>query len=977
MKKNYLILILLLISCLVHAQDTNNGAFSIQMGDYHSPEVQALNRYGQIPVSYSTGAPQIDIPLYETDVKGFKFGISVSYNASGIKVDDIASVVGLGWVLNAGGVISRTVNGLPDETAQRGFLNRTITSAELGNDYYLRYMYNTLDPSAIDCAADEFTYNFMGYTGKFSFGTDGKVHLLPFRNLKIEFVDKAYFRVKTEEGHTFLFNETEKTILNSNGNSAATTAWHLTKIILSNNGGEIDFSYIAGASYEDRFPSYSSTKVERRSASNEPFYISFISGIEGTAVLYSHVMTSAKYLSEIKLGALGRIVFKYDDDTKRLDFLAGKILRSLKVYNSDAASVSPICNWEFAQKMMLCEAGYNASLHYNADRYRMFLSSISEVSDSADKQIYRMEYDPTLLPCRKSFGKDLWGYYNGKSSNKNAIYINDSDASMVSRLQFPSGINNDRKGNETYIKAGSLVRLTYPTGGYTAFEYEGHQISANEKAGGLRIKSIKNYTDGVLAESRYFKYGLNEDGLARISVFNYSQNLKRLRGGYHYERSNPIGDAKFTIYTLTDYPFYPSNIGYEYVTEYHGTESNPSGKTEYVYDFKMDDLADSYSVYPNPILFISNSWQNGNPKEIKTYAKTAGGYNLVRKETNVYKRYGVSHSESHCVNVLYSYSGDTSITEGLLINMHDENLYSSILVPIVSEVIKKMQTVVTDYIYNGTSKDSIVTTTQYSYNGLDNAKYPHDFITKTKVINSSDDNLETEYRYIADVIANPTTGHAVYKAMYAQNMISTPLEVITRRKGKVVEAQVNLFRQDIGTNIVPKEQKTLETTMPLTNYVKLSIASTETMDSRLTTNVKYSKFNSQGSLMEYSKRDKVNTVTLWAYNSQYPVIRIEGATYDDVEKNLSKEAIDDLMINTNRNLVDVRTQLMHMLLVSYFAGKPVLVTAYNYLPLVGMASKIAPNSEKTTYEYDNARRLVKVKDHNGKTVEQYNYQYKK
>lgn len=891
MKKNYLVLILLLMSSLVHAQDADNGAFAIRVGDYHSPEVQALNRYGQIPVSYSTGVPQIDIPLYEADVRGFKFGISASYNASGIKVDDIASVVGLGWVLNAGGVISRTVKGLPDETPQRGFLNRTVTSAELGNDYYLQYMYNTLDPSAIDCAADEFTYNFMGHTGKFSFGTDGKIHLLPFKNLKIEFVDQAYFRVKTEEGHTFIFNETEKTILNSSGYSVATTAWHLTKIILNNNGGEINFSYIAGASYEDRFPSYSSTKVERRRVSGEPFYISFTSGIEGTAVSYSYVMTSAKYLSEIKLGTLGRIAFEYDDTTKRLDFLSGKILRSLKVYNSNVTSASPICNWEFAQKIILCEAGYNSSLHYNSDRYRMFLSSISEVSDSADKQVYKMDYDPTLLPCRKSFGKDLWGYYNGKSSNKNALYVNDSDASTIARLKFPSGINNSRKGDEAYMKAASLVKLTYPTGGYTAFEYEGHQISANEKAGGLRIKSIKNYTDGVLAESRYFKYGLNENGLAKISMFNYSMNLKRLRGGYQYGRPNTTDDATFTIYTLTDYPFYPTNIGYECVTEYHGTESNPSGKTEYRYDFKMDDLADSYGDYPNPILFISNSWQNGNPKEIKTYAKTAGGYNLVRKETNVYKRYRVSRSESHCVKVLYSYSGDTSITEGLLINFHSEDLYSSTLVPVISEVMKKMQTVVTDYIYSGSSKDSIVTTTQYSYDRLENANYPHDFITKTKVITSSDDNVEVEYRYIADVIANPTTGHAVYKAMHAQNMISTPLEVITR-------------------------------------------------------------------------------------NSQYPVIRIVGATYDDVEKNLSKEAIDNLMINTNRSLVDVRTQLMHMLLVSYFAGKPVLVTVYNYQPLVGMASEIAPNSAKTTYEYDNARRLVKVKDHNGKTVEQYNYHYK-
>ena len=118
------------------------------------------------------------------------------------------------------------------------------------------------------------------------------------------------------------------------------------------------------------------------------------------------------------------------------------------------------------------------------------------------------------------------------------------------------------------------------------------------------------------------------------------------------------------------------------------------------------------------------------------------------------------------MKVLYSYSGDTSITEGLFINFHDEQLYTSTLVPVISEVIKKMQTVVTDYIYSGSSKDSIVTTTQYNYDGLDNTEYPHDFITKTKVINSSDDNLETEYRYIADVIANPTTGHAVYKAIY-------------------------------------------------------------------------------------------------------------------------------------------------------------------------------------------------------------------
>lgn len=974
MKRNYLLLILLLVSCLTHAQNPDEGAFAMKTGDYHSPEVQALCRYGQIPVSYSTGTPQISIPLYETEIRGFKFGISASYNSSGIKVDDIASTIGLGWVLNAGGVISRTVNGLPDETAQRGFLNRTPTSSEFTKDYYKQYMYDTKNSSAIDCAADEFTYNFMGYSGKFSFGADKKIYLLPFKNLKVEFVDQSYFKVLTEEGHAFLFTETEKTIVNSYGGSMATTAWHLTKIILNNNGGEINFSYIAGSSYEDRFPSYTSVRVSKgRVYGDQSVYNSFTSDMEKTEVSYSYVMTSAKYLNEIKLssdGSLGRITFEYDENTSRLDFPSGKILRSVKVYNSSATAASPICHWRFAQEIRLCSAGYNMSLHYNSDRYRMFLSSIAEVSGSTDVQTYRMEYDSTLLPCRKSFGKDLWGYYNGKSSNRNALYVNSSDASQISRLNFPTGINNDRKGDETYIKAGVLTKLMYPTGGHTVFEYEGHQISANEKAGGLRIKSIKNYTDGALAESRYFKYGLQENGLAKISTFDYNKNLKHYRGGYHYAKAGGTDDATYTVYTLTDSPYYPSNIGYEYVTEYHGAESNPSGKTEYRYDLKMDGLADSYGDYPNPMLFISNSWQNGDPKEIRTYTKTADGYNLVRKETNVYKRFSLSQSGSYCVNLLYAYAGDRNTHGDIIVIMHDEEMYSATFVPVISEIIKKMKTVTTDYCYRGTNKDSVVTTTQYAYEGLANSKYPHDFLTEIKVMDISNDSLTVEYRYVADVIANPPTGHAVYKAMYEQNMLSVPLEVITKHKGKVTQAQVNLFKQDNGANIVLREQKRLDAKEPLSNYTKLAIASTETMDSRLTADVLYSRYNGKGSLMEYSKRDNIKTVVLWGYNNQYPVIRVAGASYDEVKNILSQTAIDNLVMNANPNIDGIYNTL-----VTAFAGKPVLVTACTYKSLVGITSKIAPNNEKTTYEYDSLRRLAKIKDYNGKVVEQYDYHY--
>ncbi len=56
-----------------------------------SPTAAALAKYGDIPVGYHTGTPNISIPLYEVKSKELSLPISLSYHASGIKVADIAS----------------------------------------------------------------------------------------------------------------------------------------------------------------------------------------------------------------------------------------------------------------------------------------------------------------------------------------------------------------------------------------------------------------------------------------------------------------------------------------------------------------------------------------------------------------------------------------------------------------------------------------------------------------------------------------------------------------------------------------------------------------------------------------------------------------------------------------------------------------------------------------------------------------------
>src|SRR5687768_15138488 len=68
-----------------------------------SPTAASLGKYASIPVGHYTGVPNINIPIYTISSGPLQLPISMSYHAGGIKVEEVASAVGLGWTLNAGG----------------------------------------------------------------------------------------------------------------------------------------------------------------------------------------------------------------------------------------------------------------------------------------------------------------------------------------------------------------------------------------------------------------------------------------------------------------------------------------------------------------------------------------------------------------------------------------------------------------------------------------------------------------------------------------------------------------------------------------------------------------------------------------------------------------------------------------------------------------------------------------------------------
>lgn len=138
------------------------------------------------PVDLYHGNPNISHTLYTLKDGAVELPITLLYNASGIKVDEEASWVGLGWNLNVGGMIMQHAIGRLDEKAdynttypdsypQGSFpaylsLTSRIDDAKKFETYYTKAEEGRLQP-------DVFYFTFPGGSGKFFIDyRDGSVH---------------------------------------------------------------------------------------------------------------------------------------------------------------------------------------------------------------------------------------------------------------------------------------------------------------------------------------------------------------------------------------------------------------------------------------------------------------------------------------------------------------------------------------------------------------------------------------------------------------------------------------------------------------------------------------------------------------------------------------------------------------------------------------------------------------------------------
>ncbi|MDN3689143.1 hypothetical protein [Cyclobacterium jeungdonense] len=492
-----------------------------------SPEVSALAKFADTRISHYSGIPDINIPLYTIAEQDLEIPVLLSYHAGGIRVEERAGWAGLGWALNAGGSISRTMKGLPDEHNQSssGYIHHDVVPDQLTTNQLADY-YNRTQNATIDFEQDIFHFAFANFSGKFVLDKNGEVAFLNASNLKIQFdqVNRNIVRWKVWDGsgNQYIFEDLERTITEaiSEGKSALFrsifhSAWHLSKII-TYSGREITFLY------ENYTESYYSRSTQSASY--------FFSGTSGRGVCgtnritngFSEVTIRGKQLQAIQFG-LGKILIESKNDRQDA---TSKRLSGIKVFNNrDRLIKSFTFDHDYYQSTLSNgQIQLPDFIARATPKKRLRLKKVTENTTKQELE-YILEYNGNTLPDLFSNAQDHWGFYNGE----------DNQSLIPQYMKFRQA-NANRLVVPEKAAMGCLRKISYPTGGTITYEMESNTAV-------VRSDDYYNYFSPVVLEKDQ-------------PLYSASVNSKRPKAYFQVEPQESTEDT----HKLIQYTVHLSNL---------------------------------------------------------------------------------------------------------------------------------------------------------------------------------------------------------------------------------------------------------------------------------------------------------------------------------------------------------------------------------------------------------------------------------
>lgn len=897
-----------------------------------TPQSAGFVRNGLIPVSCFSGQANIEIPLYTLQDLDFSMPLSLSYTSDGLKPAKHSGLVGLDWVLNFGGVVTREVYGAPDDANgyngidsatdieyvfAKGFWNalqeKKFTAKQLLTfdpsvvlcDNYYCYLPLTSGSHFYDAQPDLFQFRFPGATGYFMIDNNGNIKCtdpklqVDLAGFSVQYVDKQYpensiiritdgngyiyyfggdlasleYRIDIKPGSFFPLRERRPVIM----------AWHLVKI-QAPNGRIMNIDYASG--FKDRIdsPYWQASSSKDDNSLNERTY----SAVKGV------------FPASISIPDTGvKIEFLLTEETCRKFYLG------FTDYNYLSFQLSALSVKQDSKEI------YKYVFEYDNRQHLRFLKNVV----MPDGGIYQLEYNHAIYPEPDTNYADLWGYWSPDHSH----------------LRSPFGL---------------LHKIVYPTGGYAEFSYEPHSykervdthvyvnsfnpqlVEKSGEAGGFRVARICN-VDGVSQkkECRTFKYE-DQSGKNSGILYQYPPYITDNRGNEFYV----VNNIWFTNYNIED-----QHIGYSNVKEcfedgsyinyvYTDYRSNPD-KTNVI--FKQNTQASVLSLVSSNVSRISSSSQERGRLLSKSFFQNDGS--LLKRESFFYR----DIANSGEILPLDPDDGKVPVTQEDYIvsfqSMEGGAMAKKIFLKSypLSASVERINTL------NG----RILSTKKYKYNQLDQLIQRKEYCSDGSV-------LKHNYIYPNDCTSSADSN--VFNRMVAANIINEPVEETHFHDSRPVSSTRTIYRMNGN--------------LPVKDTVMQSFG-----DEPYQFMTAYPYYDDLGHPLFEVKRDGTRTIRLWGYHSRY--LAAEICNIPETDMNLVWGIIRPERFSSffapDFSFVDVLSRTY----------PDIQVYLYTYDPLIGLNSVTFPNGKRTYFRYDAAGRLVETLDHHENVTKKYEYNY--
>jgi len=1014
-RRQVVLITALLINSLIILNAQNDQSLTPSIPS--SPQAEAIKRFGEFGISYFTGVPEISIPLYEINHRGYSLPFTLKYNPQPLKPGYNYDVFGNGWGLSVNSCISRIIEYIPDE--QKNFKLDTHVLDYVYKNYSGDLMRNNwahdkFSATLPDGSSFDFIITYNPSTNKIEYIVSSG------RSIKISCnynTSNIYsFTVIDENGVKYTFDGADTPY---NGVDVYLrsffVSWHLTRIDLPHAPYDpILFSYhhVIESNIGDYLREGTSTL---RHENNLPVY-------KNTTTGYIPYYYRMKLLSSINYGSTN-IHFEF---TNTAQVASRNQVSKIKI--TDGGNIIKEIS------LMMSQAG----LYYPGSNDNKISQlnglQITGSQSNIDPEIFSFTYTNSSFNFT---GTDHWGFLNSGNVGYDIAWLNlfvefdpaehnglggmaatqleksAEDLSPYYKIRLTKNSTSDNRLPSSPSSHGILSTIHYPTGGYTRFEFENHRcltrtdrngnyihdISKRRmmETGGFRIRKITNYTsENSVADAKCFRYGkllnVNEyfpDGNPYI-LQPYTDTHTGL--GVSFVDPNILTYMSFTHHNIpTSIPFMITGL-------------SPRG----LYESFLNPFEEPPTIWKRwECSFSSSNFRrllNGRPPvvypEVTVYhgdIDTGYGVDKVIAGKTLY-RYNLKYRIDQGTDTVYvespEYYGNTLsyVSEKYLYNLLDRKI--DYVYTEGGFLMKKLETyswshagdLTYDYVYTNPDRESInVNSTIHSlfsmkrhYTGralligksmitYDNTpwnfetygSYQYNMrnqIVRKQSSNSLGNEIITTIQYPESSDTSPTV-----LSMVDKNMINS---ILSEEK----KCSYPNFIYSSGYKIDYEEFPAGNTSIIMPS--KLYQLKNNTTDFVLREEVV--KYDAFGNPIEVIGKDNVHTVFLRSYHSRYIVAIIKDATFDQVSTAVQNHfgvTIDAFSAQSQPDTLKLHS------FGNQASLSKALVTTFTYAPLVGMTSKTDPNGLTTYYGYDHSGRLESVTDHSGKTVEIYDYHY--